>query len=64
MTYRELAAWIAALTPDQQDCDVTVLRCDENEFMPLKGTGINAESDDDPDCFDVIDPSHPYLMID
>lgn len=59
MTYHELGVIIAAMTEEQQKCDVTVYIQELDEYYPLVG--------DYPMCVteepDVLDDNHPYLIV-
>lgn len=66
VTYRDLARFIANMTDEQKDCDVTIFASTDGEFFPLVDVDDNdmfypmCESDDDNDVLDV---GHPYLTI-
>lgn len=57
MTYKELAAKIAAMNESQQNCDVTFYDEENDEFFALIAV-VYAN----PEFNDVIDPEHPYLI--
>lgn len=59
MTYEELAEYIANLTTEQKQQDVTILVSGVNEYYPLVGDYPAVEADAD----DVLDAGHPYLVI-
>jgi len=61
MTYRELAAEIAKMTPEQQEKDVTVFVTGVAEYYSLIGDFPLVFSD--PTVNDVLDLNHPYLVI-
>lgn len=57
MTYKELAAKIAAMNESQQNCDVTFYDEENDEFFALIAV-VYAN----PEFNDVLDPEHPYLI--
>ena len=58
MTYEELAKKIAVMTPEQRNCDVTVLNFVEQEFYRVNLLDYTNEFDEDK-----LDPDHPFLEI-
>jgi hypothetical protein len=57
MTYKELINALLVLTPEQQDCDLTVYLKDSDEFLPAEFRVIE-------DGEGVIDDDHPVFVID
>lgn len=60
MTYAELAKYIGNMTPEQQATDVTVYVTGDDEYYGLVEDYPVVEADDSDD---VLDPTHPYLVI-
>lgn len=65
VTYRDLANFIANMSEDQKNCDVTIFVSGVSEFYSLVDPHANdsmypmCESDET----DVLDIGHPYLVI-
>jgi hypothetical protein len=57
MTYKELAAKIAAMDESKQNCDVTFYDERIDEYFALIAV-VYAN----PEFNDVLDPEHPYLI--
>jgi hypothetical protein len=54
MTWNEL---YASLTPEQRETDVTVYLSWDDEYYPITGVGETG------DYTDVLDPFHPYIIV-
>jgi hypothetical protein len=61
--YRELAKIISEMNEEQKDMDVTVYLQSTDEFTAVEEVGIVTGSDNDVGA-DVLDETHPYLVID
>jgi hypothetical protein len=59
-TYKELAEYIANMTEEQKNQDVTVYVAGRDEYYPL--TEIEPVSVSDDEC-DVLNPGHVYLNL-
>ena len=65
VTYRDLANFIANMSEDQKNCDVTIFIGGADEFYTLVDPDTNdvfypmCEADET----DVLDAGHPYLTI-
>lgn len=57
MTYKELAKEISKLSPEQQECNVTVFVASVNEYQPVTGELMVAVDTD------ILDAGHPVLQI-
>ncbi len=55
MTYRELEVYIATLSDEQKDCDVSVYL--DGEYLEVSACAVTDEDDD------VLDENHPVLII-
>lgn len=55
MTYKQLAAKIAKLTPEQQNSDVTIHATKQDEYVAI--TALEESSTD------VLDEGHPILLV-
>lgn len=58
LTFAQLAQQIAAMTPEQQNSDVTVFVRGVDEFYPSHELKFA-----DPKNNDVLDTGHPYLLV-
>lgn len=54
MTYKDLQALLAFLTPEQLMMDVTVYSAADDEYRPAGGLNITYETD-------VLDKGHPFI---
>lgn len=55
-TYKQLKNWLASLTEDQLNTNVTIYDADNDEFYPVEGMFQTIETD-------VLDEDHPALYF-
>lgn len=61
-TYRQLQAFLATLTDEELDLNVTVYAGDVDDAWPIIGTSRNTD-DDMGEALDSLDENHPLLLL-